>query len=89
MPKPENAIPEKPENDQEQGSNNADKSEQNLTICKENDQNFVKWHKTKESNNWQYNNTIFFVTGNGPESMQDTILQVPKLWHNGNSPPNL
>ena len=42
MPKPENAIPEKPENDQEQGSNNADKSEQNLTICKENDKKFVK-----------------------------------------------
>ena len=39
MPKPENAISEKPENDQEQGFNNADKSEQNLTICKENDKN--------------------------------------------------
>ena len=34
-----NAIPEKQENDQEQGSNNTDKSEQNLTICKENDKN--------------------------------------------------
>ena len=33
------AIPEEPENDQEPGSNIADKSEQNLTICKENNKN--------------------------------------------------
>ena len=51
MPKPEKlpvtkrcqvilkCIPEEPENGQEPGSNIADKSEQNLTICKENDKN--------------------------------------------------
>ena len=49
MPKPEKlpvtkrcqvilkCIPEEPENKQKQGSNNADKSEQNFTICEEND----------------------------------------------------